>query len=129
MADVEKDDSIYTIESEDKMGYIQIADDVVSSIAAIAITEVDGVSRLTGNIPTELIAKLGKRNLAKSVRIAYDNDSVKVDASIQVKFGYNIVDVSKAVQEKVKSALSLMTGLECSSVNVRVSGIDFNEDK
>ena len=29
MADVEKDDSIYTIESEDKMGYIQIADDVV----------------------------------------------------------------------------------------------------
>ena len=94
MADVEKDDSIYTIESEDKMGYIQIADDVVSSIAAIAITEVDGVSRLTGNIPTELIAKLGKRNLAKSVRIAYDNDSVKVDASIQVKFGYNIVDVS-----------------------------------
>ncbi len=129
MADVEKDDSIYTIESEDKMGYIQIADDVVSSIAAIAITEVDGVSRLTGNIPTELIAKLGKRNLAKSVRIAYDNDSVKVDASIQVKFGYNIVDVSKAVQEKVKSALDLMTGLKCSTVNVRVSGIDFNEDK
>ena len=37
MAELEKDDSIYTFESEDKMGYIQIADDVVSSIAAIAI--------------------------------------------------------------------------------------------
>ncbi len=129
MAELEKDESKVTLKSEDNMGFIQIADDVISSIAAIAVTEVDGVSKLTGNIPTEIVAKLGKRNLAKSVRISFDNDSVKIDASIEVKFGYNIVEVSKAVQERVKSALESMTGLKCSLVNVRVSGIDFTEDK
>ena len=44
-----------------------------------------------------------------------------------IKFGYNIVEVSKAIQEKVKQSLLTMTGLECSIVNVRVSGIDFKE--
>ena len=115
-------------------GIVQIADDVVSSIVGLAVTEVDGVARLTGDITRELVAKLGKKNLAKGIYVAYDDaedgsKKVKVNVSIEIKFGYNILAVSESVQEKVKSTLLTMTGLECSVVNVKVSGIDFEDQK
>ena len=116
-----------TIHDDESIGFIQIADDVVSNIAGLAVTEVDGVSKLTGNIPNELIAKLGKKNLSKGIRVIYADNTFTVDVSVVVKFGYNIVEVSTAIQEKVKQALFTMTGLTASKVNVRVSGIDFSE--
>ena len=134
MADSKKDtkDTKYTIAENSGKGIVQIADDVVSSIVGLAVTEVDGVARLTGDITRELVAKLGKKNLAKGIYVAYDDaedGKVKVNVSIEIKFGYNILAVSESVQEKVKSTLLTMTGLECSVVNVKVSGIDFEDQK
>ncbi|MBQ8951952.1 MAG: Asp23/Gls24 family envelope stress response protein [Eubacterium sp.] len=136
MADSKKDtkDTKYTIAENGDKGIVQIADDVVSSIVGLAVTEVDGVARLTGDITRELVAKLGKKNLAKGIYVSYDDaedgsKKVKVNVSIEIKFGYNILAVSESVQEKVKSTLLTMTGLECSVVNVKVSGIDFEDQK
>ena len=122
----------YTIAENGGKGIVQIADDVVTSIVGLAVTEVDGVARLTGDITRDLVAKLGKKNLAKGIRVAFDDNEdgtkkVKVAVSIEIKFGYNILAVSESVQEKVKSTLLTMTGLECSVVNVKVSGIDFED--
>ena len=116
-------DNKYTIEG-DGSGFIQIADDVVSSIVGLACTEVEGVARLTGNITRDLVAKLGKNNLSKGIIVQYEDDKVKVDVSVEVKFGYNIVNVSKNVQDRVRSNINTMTGLKVNMVNVRVSGID-----
>ena len=116
-----------TLQDDEGIGLIRIADDVVSNIAGLAVTEVDGVSKLTGNIPNELISKLGKKNLSKGIRVVYADNTFTVDVSVVVKFGFNIVEVSKAIQEKVKQALLTMTGLTASKINVRVSGIDFSD--
>ena len=51
----------------------------------------------------------------------------KINVSVEVKFGYNIMDVSKEIQDRVKQTLQTMTGIETSVINVRVSGIDFRE--
>ncbi|MBR1508327.1 MAG: Asp23/Gls24 family envelope stress response protein [Eubacterium sp.] len=118
-------DNTFTI-GEESAGIIQVADDVVSSIAALAVLEVDGVSRLTGNISNDLVAKLGKRNLSKALRVIFEEDKVRVDVTIEAKFGYNLIKISNEVQEKVKSSLMTMTGLECTSVNVKISGIDMD---
>ena len=127
MADTIKDNR-FTIDEDGSSGYIQIADDVVSSIIGLAVTEVDGVSKLTGDITRDLVAKLGKNSLSKGVRVIFDDEeNLKVYVSIEFKFGYNIVDVSRAIQEKVKQSLLTMTGLECSTVNVKISSIDFSE--
>ncbi len=123
----EINENIHTVESEDT-GVIQIADDVVASIVGLAVTEVDGVSKLTGNITREIVAKLGKNNLSKGVVVEYDEDEkAKINVSVEVKFGYNIMDVSKEIQDRVKQTLQTMTGIETSVINVRVSGIDFRE--
>ena len=125
MAEKEKDTKILI--DEESAGVIQIADDVIASIVGLAVTEVDGVSKLTGGISSDIISKLGKNSLANGVRVLIEGQQIKVDVSIIVKFGYNIVAVSHESQEKVKSTLMTMTGLECKSVNVRVSSVDFGD--
>ena len=129
VADTNKDYK-YTLSEDSGEGIIQVADDVVSSIVGLAVTEVEGVSKLTGGISREIIAMLGKNNLSKGIVVTYENENkekIKVDVSVEIKFGYNIVEVSKNIQEKVKQSLLTMTGIECSTINVKVSGIDFSE--
>ena len=112
----------------DGEGVIQIANDVVSNIAGLAVMEIEGVSKLTGNITKELITKLGRKSLSKGIKLNFSGSELTVDVSIEVKFGYNIVEVSKSVQDRVKSNVNTMTGLKVSAVNVRVSGIDMDAD-
>lgn len=110
-------------ETENKIGKISIADDVVASIAGIAAIEVKGVSKLTGNISNELVAKLGKKNLSKGVKVDIADGSVAVDLSLELEYGNSIKKVSEEVQVKVKQAIENMTGLKVRMVNVVISGI------
>ncbi len=108
---------------EEKIGRISIADGVVASIAGIAAIEVEGVSKLTGNISKELVSKLGKKNLANGVKIDIDNGLVSVDISVEIDYGTSIKKVSEEIQHKVKQSVETMTGLTVKVVNVVVSGI------
>lgn len=104
---------------------IRIADDVVASIAGIAAIEVEGVSRLTGNMSKDLVSKLGKKNLASGVKIAISSGNVIVDLSLELEYGNSIKKVSEEVQLKVAQAIENMTGLHVQKVNVMVSGIKY----
>lgn len=116
------------INEDEKIGKISIADGVVASIAGIAAIEVEGVSKLTGNISKELVAKLGKKNLANGVKVEITDGNVAVDLSLEVEYGTSIKKVSEDVQEKVKQAIENMTGLHVRVVNVVVSGIRMNKE-
>lgn len=115
-------------ETENKIGKVSIADDVVASIAGIAAIEVKGVSKLTGNISKELVAKLGKKNLSKGVKVDIIEGTVDVDLSLELEYGNSIKTVSENVQIKVKQAIESMTGLVVGSVNVVVSGIKLEKE-
>lgn len=116
--------STYTIEMKDQAGKIIIADEVVAVIAGLAAMEVDGVASMAGNATKELISKLGVKSLAKGVKVEMAEESVTVYAALNLKYGYSIMDVSEKVQEKIKSTIESMTGLQVSDVNVRVAGVE-----
>ena len=109
---------------EDKLGDVKIADEVVAIIAGLASTEVEGVSSMAGNITNELVSKLGMKNLSKGIRVDVKEGVVRVDVALNIAYGYAILDVSSKVQEKVKTAIENMTGLEVSGVNVRIASVD-----
>ncbi len=104
-------------------GEVHIADDVVAIIAGIAATEVEGVSSMSGNITNELISKLGVKNLAKGVKVDISESYVSVLLSLNIKYNYNISEVSTKVQEKVKIAIENMTGFHVVEVNVKIAGV------
>ena len=105
------------------MGEVRIADEVVAIIAGLAATEVDGVDSMAGNITNELVGKLGMKNLSKGVKV----DVTEEHVSVNIKYGYNIPDVSERVQDRVKSAIENMTGLTVLDVNIRIAGVNINE--
>ncbi|HBM46551.1 MULTISPECIES: Asp23/Gls24 family envelope stress response protein [unclassified Clostridium] len=109
------------------MGEVRIADEVVAIIAGLAATEVDGVDSMAGNITNELVGKLGMKNLSKGVKVDVTEEHVSVDLSLNIKYGYNIPDVSERVQDRVKSAIENMTGLTVLDVNIRIAGVNINE--
>ena len=109
---------------KDQAGKIIIADEVVAVIAGLAAMEVDGVASMAGNATKELISKLGVKSLAKGVKVEMAEESVTVYAALNLKYGYSIMDVSEKVQEKIKSTIESMTGLQVSDVNVRVAGVE-----
>ena len=118
-----------TLREEGENGQVQIADEVVAIIAGLAATEVKGVSSMVGNITNELVSGLGMKNLSKGVKVDILEGVVSVDVALNIEFGYNIPDTCQKVQEKVKTAIENMTGLEVSEVNVHVASVDMENNK
>ena len=110
---------------EDGLGEVQIAEEVITIIAGLAATEVEGVCSMGGNITKELVSRLGMKNLSKGVRVEVTEEGkIEVFVTINIAYGYAIPAVSGNVQEKVKAAIEKMTGLEVSGVNVRIADVD-----
>ena len=128
MAELEERNT-HKVYEKDKIGEVQIADEVVAIIAGLAAPEVEGVDSMAGNITNELVGKLGMKNLSKGVKIDVTEEHVSVDLSLNIKYGYNIPDVSEKVQDKVKNAIQNMTGLTVLDVNIRIAGVHFTEGK
>ena len=117
----------YTIQNDASLGEVKIADEVVAIIAALAATEVEGVASMAGNITKEVIGKLGIKNLSKGVKVDVLEGVVTVSLALNLKYNYNIMDVTGKVQEKVKNAVENMTGLEVADVNIKVAGVEMEK--
>ena len=110
----------------DEMGNIHISEEVLAVIAAAAALEVEGVSSLAANLGTDIAELLGKKNLARGIRIQVTEENVLVELSILVKYGYTIPDVARAVQDAVYTNIESMSGLTVEAVNVNVGGVTFD---
>ena len=118
---------------DDVLGDVRISDEVVANIAVIAAEEIEGVSAVVGsgkNVKTSDFKNfVGMKNYAKAVRVEMCEKIVSVDMAINVLYGYSLPVCGKAVQERVKSSIESMTGLEVSDVNVRIAGVDLGDKK
>ena len=112
--------------TESDQGSIRISEDVVASIAALATSETAGVSGLYSTLTSDIVSFLSKKNLSKGVRIEIGEDgTVEIEIGFLALFGHNICEVSKQVQENVRSSVESMTGLKVTEVNVHVGGVTF----
>ena len=116
------------VKKDSSLGAIRIADEVVSIIAGLAATEVDGIAGMSGGIAGGIAEMLGRKNFAKGVKVEVGEKEAAVDLFIIVKYGVRIPDIALAVQENVKQAIETMTGLSVVEVNVHVQGVGFPEE-
>lgn len=85
------------------------------------------MASMAGNITNELISKLGMKKLSRGVKVDVLEGVVTVSLALNLKYNYSIVDVTARVQEKVKSAIENMTGLEVADINIRVAGVEMED--
>ena len=109
---------------------INIAEEVITTIAGIAVSEISGVAEMAGGIAggiTEVLS--GKKNLSKGIKAETDGNNVKIDVNIIVNYGVRIPDVAFDIQNKVKQSVETMTGLKVNEVNVHVQGVKTEKDE
>ena len=83
-------------------GTVNINEDVITTIAAAAVKDVEGVVALAGD---DLAGFLGRKKL----------------------YGHSVVEIARNVQTVIHNAVESMTGLKVSSVDVNVSGITMSK--
>ena len=54
---------------------------------------------------------------------------VTVSLALNLKYNYSIMTVTEKVQEKVKAAIENMTGLEVADINIRVAGVEMDNQE
>lgn len=118
------DRNTYKIHCGNDMGDVHIADEVIAVIAGLAATEVEGVVSMAGNVSNEIINKLGIKSLSKGVKVEILEGTAAVSVALNLKYGCKIMEVSKKVQDKVKTAIENMTALEVADVNVRIVSVE-----
>ncbi len=125
MADLEKE----LAHGDSTLGTIKIADEVVSIIAGLAATEIEGIAGMSGGLVGGIAEMLGRKNFSKGVKVEVGEREAAIDLYIIVKYGVRIPDVALAAQENIKQAIETMTGLSVVEVNVHVQGVNFPEDE
>lgn len=118
----------YTIDLENNLGEVVIADEAVAVIAGLATMEVEGIASMAGNATRELISKIGIKSLSKGIKVDILEGIVTVAVTLNIKYGYSIKTVSEKVQERVKAAVENMTGLTVADVNIRIAGVEVDAE-
>lgn len=116
----------YVLKENVKSGSVYVADDVIAMIAGLAaIRDVEGVSAV-GDSTKKNIASYNVKKAAKGVKVEVVDDTVKVDISLAIAYGYNIPETCSKVQKKVQSTIENMTGLKVKGVNLRIAGLNMD---
>ncbi len=106
---------------------INISEEVVATIASIAASEVNGVASMSGGFVGGLSEILGKKS--KGVKVQVGEKDTVIDINLVVEYGARIPDVAWEVQNKVKTQVESMTGLNVVNVSIHVQGIALPDKK
>ncbi len=111
-------------ENKIDLGIIQVHKRVIADICVAAVLEVDGVA-MARNVPLEDICAIfgGRKNSAVDVRLDAAGQ-VSVVVKVLVRYGLNLADVSRRVQDVVMTAVEKMADINLKDVDVSIQGIE-----
>lgn len=105
---------------------IVYSNEVVSIIAGVAASEVEGIASMV-NVPNgSLLGK--KRDVTKGVKVEIGTEEASVDLYVTVEYGKPIQKAAHDAQESVRKAIEEMTGLHVVKVDVHVQGVSFEKE-
>ena len=117
------DNKQYVTQNQEN-GSVLIFEDVITTIVAHAVSEVEGVVGLNVKPGADIVELIGKKGWGKGLKVAIGEDNaLTVDCNINVAYGQSVVNVANAVQESVINALESMAGVQIAAVNVNICGI------
>ncbi len=113
----------YVTQMQDN-GTVMISEDVIATIVAHAVTEVEGVVGLDVKAGSDIAELIGKKNWGRGIKVTIaQDDHLTVDCNVMVAYGQSVVDVAKNAQGAIRNALESIAGVTIAAVNVNVCGI------
>jgi uncharacterized alkaline shock family protein YloU len=113
-------------------GRIEVADEVVEKVAALAAIEVEGVADMGGDFARAIESVrerigIGQKRGDQGVKARITGRDVAVDVVIMVMYGHVVMDVARNVQANVAVQTHRMLGLNVVEVNVTVDDVQLPE--
>jgi len=109
---------------DEKNGSIKISEDVIASIAVTAALEIDGVVRVAQKMSGQVKSIIPNiKPTSHGVSVVRTDNGLDLTVPLVVSHGCKIKEISVAVQQNVIDAVSNMTGIAVSRVNIIVVGV------
>lgn len=103
-------------------GQINIAEEVIASIASIAASEVEGLADVKHGAIADIVGIFGGRQKGVEVRLD-EAGRVHVNLKVTVAYGHPIHEVARRIQQKVGDDIKSMTGLDVDGVDIYVKDL------
>jgi uncharacterized alkaline shock family protein YloU len=116
------------IEKNNEFGKVKFTDSVVISIIKKAACNVTGVARLSGSSIMDNIAsmissqKIYDRAVSLKIR---DDNTLDIEAKINVSYGENIPNVAAKVQTTIRDEVNNLLGVVVNRVNIIIQEIEY----
>ena len=109
--------AIYKNNNSEKKGKVTYNSGIIKGIVALAVSEVSGVS-----------LKKGKKDKLNLLKITFVEETVSIDITVDVMYGYNVPDIAFNIQQSIKHNIESMSKYKVDKVDVHISGVIFNEN-
>ncbi|MDP8265550.1 MAG: Asp23/Gls24 family envelope stress response protein [Candidatus Aceula meridiana] len=105
-------------------GSIQIHKKVLADIVLSVIHETDGVTLAPQSLFSNLLKVLGRR-IYSGIVVSIDKDNdVCIEVRICVRYGVNIPDVSRHLQDTIRDSVEKTTDINLKDVHINIQGIE-----
>ena len=109
----------YEYTTKNVLGKVGLSTQVFTLITKIAIEEMADVSL---DMP-----KAALRNVAKTPIVCdFSHSRLNIQADVRIKYGKNVNKTIKALQDHIAKAISDMTDVNASTINIKVVGVEYN---
>ncbi|MDD5644265.1 MAG: Asp23/Gls24 family envelope stress response protein [bacterium] len=114
--------------NEKELGETKIHNDVIATIAGIALAEVKGISSPSGGFVEGITGIIGRKYCEKGIKVEFAEDSIILEIPVIVEYGVRIPETALEIQKKIKERVERLTGNNVKSVNICVQGIKLPGD-
>ena len=104
-------------------GNVMISEDVIETIVAETVAEVEGVQGLVVKPGADIADLIGK-NWGKGMKINIgENNELTISCNVQIVYGNSVIEVAKNAQQAIAAAVENAAGVKVKCINVNVCGI------
>ena len=104
-------------------GNVMISEDVIETIIAETLAEVEGIHGLNVKPGADIADLIGK-NWGKGMKIVIGEDNeLTISCNVSIKYGNSVIEVAKNAQAAIAAAVENAAGVKTKEINVNVCGI------
>lgn len=120
-----KKKAVFTTENGSK---VEVAESIVAGAVVEAISGIPGLIGLKDGKMDEVMGRLARGKLTKSVTITpKENEDVDIDVHIVVQFRASMSEISNLIKERVKENVGALTGIRVADVIVHINDVSISE--
>lgn len=115
-------------ENHESIGRIEVAPEVLVTIARLAVQDVKGVLQ-QANPPSDILRQFQRGLRQEGVVLDLSENKVRFNIYVIMDPHVNLLEVSREIQTTVTEAIDTMIGIPLDAVNVFVEDVHYAKDE